>query len=93
MKAYILRDKVLSVTLGVSIGYKNTFQACCGRDLGTDFLDVEAIKGAFGPENLGFMSNLLERGRYFSRVVWLTPCLAISRKWNLNGTSRHADNF
>lgn len=39
------------------------------------------------------MSNLKERGRYFSRVVWLTPCLATLKKWNLNGTYRHADNF
>lgn len=54
MKAHILRDKVLSVTLGVSIGLKSTFQPCCGKDLGPNFLDVGAIKGAFGPENLGF---------------------------------------
>lgn len=54
MKAHILRDKVLSVTLGSSLGQKVTFQTYCGKDLSTDFLDGGAIKGAFGPENLWF---------------------------------------
>lgn len=66
MKARILGGKELPTchSRNVSRGWKNTFQTCCGRDLGTDFLGGWAVKCAFSPKYLCFMSNLLERGRH-----------------------------
>lgn len=93
MKIHILGYRATCHSRHISLGWKNTFQIFYGRDSDIDFLGVWAMKGAFSPENLWFYKNLLERSTHFSRVAWLTPCLVILKRWNLNRTLRHAGGF